>query len=97
MNAFRAPLGMLLVWGLVAGILAYTISSRRAAREATAQQMLVERARELSEADLARAGQQYISKKLIPEVKPVLIDVLKDAESYVDSYFRKAEKAIQEM
>lgn len=96
MDGFRFPtIGVLLVSGLIAGLLAYTMSLR-AAREERVMTPL-ERARELGQADIARMGREYLSDRVVPEMKPVLLDLLKDAEGYVDQYFKRAEKAIKEM
>ncbi len=98
MDQFRtSSIGMLLIGGLLAGILAYTISSRRAVRELTPPEMLFERAKGLGGTDAARLGREFVNEKLVPEMKPVLIDLLKDAESYVGHYFDRAEKAIKSM
>ena len=101
MNGLRVPtVGVLLATGLAAGMLAYTMS-RRAAREerapASAQQAVIETAKELSKTEVARAGREYISERVVPELKPVLLDLLKDLEAYIDRYFQKAEKAIKAM
>ncbi len=98
MDTYRtSSIWMLLIGGLFAGILAYTISSRRAARELSTQEMLFERAKEIGGTEMARTGREFVSERVIPEMKPVLIDLLKDAESYVDRYFQRAEKAIKSM
>ncbi len=101
MDTYRAPgLAMLLVSGLVAGFLAYAISRRSLREERMAvggPQALMERARDLGETDVARAGREYVSQRIVPEMKPMLLDLLKDVESYVNNYFHRAEKTIKSM
>lgn len=102
MGPFRTQaIGILLISGLTAGILAYMVSSRRPVREESVRigtpQVVFERARELGDTEVARASREYISERVVPEMKPVLLDVLKDFESYVGHYFDRAEKAIKSM
>ncbi len=99
MYAYRFPtMGVLIGSGLIAGILAYAMS-RRAAREerGLSPQLVVERARDLGQTEAARFGREFVSEKLVPEMKPVLLDLLKDAEDYVDRYFDRAAKAVKSM
>lgn len=98
MDGNRFPIGMLLASGLIAGILAYAIA-RRSAREQRAMpaQMVLERAKEIGDTEAVRAGREFVSARVVPEMKPILLDLLKDAESYVDRYFKKAEKAVKAM
>ena len=99
MDGYRFPtMGVLLGSGLIAGILAYAMS-RRAAREErpAGAQMVLERAKDLGDTEAARAGREFIAEKVVPEMKPVLLDLLKDAEEYVDQYFKRAEKAVKSM
>ncbi len=99
MDEYRFPtLGVLLGSGLIAGILAYAIS-RRSAREERLYptQMVLDRAKDLGDTEAARVGREFVSEKVVPEMKPVLLDLLKDAEEYVDQYFKRAEKAVKSM
>ncbi len=98
MDGNRFPIGMLLASGLIAGILAYAIS-RRSAREErmTSAQMVMERAKDLGDTEAARVGREFVSERVVPEMKPVILDLLKDAEEYVDHYFKRAEKAVKSM
>jgi len=98
MDGNRFPIGLLLGSGLIAGILAYAIS-RRSAREERMMptQMVLERAKDLGDTEAVRLGREYMSERVVPEIKPVLLDLLKDAESYVDQYFKRAEKAVKSM
>ncbi len=98
MDGNRFPMGMLLASGLIAGILAYAIS-RRSAREErmTSAQMVMERAKDLGDTEAARVGREFVSERVVPEMKPVILDLLKDAEEYVDHYFKRAEKAVKSM
>jgi hypothetical protein len=59
--------------------------------------MVLERAKDLGDTEAVRLGREYMSERVVPEIKPVLLDLLKDAESYVDQYFKRAEKAVKSM
>ena len=100
MDVFRGQGILLLASGIAAGILAYAVSSRAVRRErvpATPQEAIAVKAKELSETEAARAGREFLVKKVVPELKPVLIDLLHQAEEYVDHYFERAEKAVKAM
>ncbi len=99
MDGYRVPtIGLLLGSGLIAGIMAYAISriSAREERQSSAQ-MVMERARDFNDSEAARVGREFVSEKVVPEMKPMLLDLLKDAEEYVDRYFKQAEKAVKSM
>ncbi|MGE5618515.1 MAG: hypothetical protein ACM3US_04570 [Sphingomonadaceae bacterium] len=99
MNTNRFPMvAVLLASGLVAGILAYTMARRPPREErGISPQMVIERAKDIGETEAARFGREFVSERVIPEMKPVLLNLLKDAEQYVDSYFKRAEKAVRSM
>jgi len=101
MDMFRTPaVGILLISGVTAGILAYTISRRSAERKRMrigGPQVIMERAKEIGDTEVARASREYFEEHVKPEVKPVLLDLLKDVEEYVNHYFQRAEKAVKSM
>lgn len=101
MNAFRSPtFGVLFASGLIAGIIGFTMSRRSARQEKMnmiGSMAVLGRARDLGDTELAKAGREFISERVVPEMKPVMIDLLKEFESYLDNYFKKAEKAIKSM
>ena len=98
MDGNRFPMGLLLGSGLIAGIMAYAIYQRSAREERmSSAQIVLDRAKDLGDTEAARAGREFVSEKVVPEMKPVLLDLLKDAEEYVDRYFKRAEKAVKSM
>jgi hypothetical protein len=102
MESYKTPsVTVLLVSGLAAGVLAYAMS-RRSQKKAEIipidRDKMVSRARDLvSQGELTRIGRDYLSDRVVPEMKPILLEVLKDFEHYVERYFDRAEKAIKSM
>jgi hypothetical protein len=43
----------------------------------------------------AAAGRDFLLDRLIPELKPMMLDLLEDARSFVDHVFRRAEATIK--
>jgi hypothetical protein len=102
MESYKTPsVTVLLVSGLAAGVLAYAMSRRSHKKSEVlpvSREKVVSRARELvGQGELARIGREYVSDRVVPEMKPILLEVLKDFEDYVERYFDKAEKAIKSM
>ncbi len=101
MNGSRFPsFGILLASGLIAGLFAYAISRgsiMRRQRVLSPQEQLMERARDLGESDAAKMGREFIAERVVPEMKPVIIDLIKEAEDYVNSYFEKAQERVKSM
>ncbi len=94
MNGFRFPIvGVLFGSALIAGFITYVVTMRQRSHPKT----VVDRAREMGSAEAARAGREFFSEKVVPEMKPVLMDLVKEAEAYVDRYFDRAHKAIKAM
>ena len=89
-------MGVLLASGLAAGVFAY-VMARRNSRQESMQASAMERVRGLSDLEATRVGREYLTSKVIPEMKPVLLDLLKDVEDYVNHYFKRAEKAVKAM
>ena len=97
MDMFKSPtFGVLLGSGLLAGMVGFAMS-RRASRQERANMAVLGRARELGDTELAKVGREFISERVVPEMKPVMIDLLKEFEGYLDNYFKRAEKAIKAM
>lgn len=93
MNGMRFPtMGVLLGSAMIAGIITYMISMRQQRPKS-----VVDKAREVGSAEAARLSREFVSEKVVPEMKPVLLDLVKQAEDYVDRYFERAEKAIKSM
>jgi hypothetical protein len=102
METYKTPsVTVLLVSGLAAGILAYAMSRRSQKKTEilpVSRDKVVARAKDLvAQGDLARIGREYVSDRVVPEMKPILLEVLKDFEDYVERYFERAEKAIKSM
>jgi hypothetical protein len=102
MESYKTPsVTVLLVSGLAAGILAYAMSRRSQKKTEilpVSRDKVVARAKDLvAQGDLARIGREYVSDRVVPEMKPILLEVLKDFEDYVERYFERAEKAIKSM
>lgn len=100
MDNFKTPsAGVLLASGMLAGVLAYVLSRRSQKEEVipTSREAIVARARDLGQGEITRIGKEYLSERVVPEMKPIMLEVLKDFEEYVDRYFDRAEKAIKSM
>jgi hypothetical protein len=102
MESYRTPsVTVLLVSGLAAGILAYAMSRRSQKKTEilpVSRDKVMSRAKDLvAQGELARIGRDYVSDRVVPEMKPILLEVLKDFEDYVERYFDRAEKAIKSM
>lgn len=102
MNGSRFPsIGILLGSALIAGLFAYAISRgpimRRRRRALSPPEQIMERAKYLGDSEAAKAGREFIAEKVVPEMKPVILDLIKEAESYVNRYFDRAEKVVKSM
>ncbi len=99
MDTFRSQtFTVLLASGLAAGILGFVFARRSAQQERlsmTDRWMAWGRARDIGDTELAKVGREFFQERVVPEMKPVLVDLLKEFEGYTDRYFRKAEKAIK--
>ncbi len=99
MDTFKSQTFMvLLASGLAAGFMGFVFARRSAQQERmsmTPTRMVFGRARDLGDSELAKVGWEFFNDRVVPEMKPVLIDLLKEFEGYTDRYFRKAEKAIK--
>jgi hypothetical protein len=56
-----------------------------------------ELAREVVGDDPLEAGQEFLRKQIVPELKPVLLAILDEVENVVADGFKRAEKAIKQM
>jgi hypothetical protein len=45
----------------------------------------------------ATATRDFLLDRLLPELKPVLLELLKDARGYVDEGFKRVERAIRNL
>ena len=89
--------GALVATAIGAGVIAYLIRRARAAEAEKARRPLSSdwlRPTEIRDRT-ATATKDFVVDHLLPEIKPVLLEMLKDARSYVDDGFRRIEKAIR--
>ncbi|HZT09130.1 MAG TPA: hypothetical protein VFC51_19075 [Chloroflexota bacterium] len=88
---------------IAAGIAAYLIRRSRQAEEARRQPASIAAAAWSRVQDptarlrAADATREWIAERMVPELKPVLLDLLKGVKDLVDQGFKKAEKAIRDL
>lgn len=93
--------GSIIATALAAALVAYMI--RRARQEEEQRTPMGgagrawDRARDLVGDDRIEAGREFLTDKVLPEFKPVLLAVLKDLKDVSDDWFRQAEKSIKRM
>lgn len=99
MDMFRSQTFMVLMAsGLAAGFLGFAFARRSAQQERMnmgAPRMMIGRMGEFGDSELVKVGREFFNDRVVPEMKPVMIELLKEFENYADRYFRKAEKAIK--
>lgn len=100
MDTFRSQtFTVLLASGLAAGFLGFMFARRSAEQERMAMSpaRMMDRVRmgDFGDTELAKMGREFFNERVVPEMKPVMVDLLKEFEGYMDRYFRKAEKAIK--
>src|SRR5712692_1048175 len=98
------PAKAIIATAIAAGVVAFMIRRARKANEieihgpADVAALAWQRAQD---ADLgskaASATRDFVSDRVMPELKPVLLDLLKDLRGYVDQGFKRAEKTIKEL
>jgi hypothetical protein len=99
MDTFRSQTFLVLMAsGLLAGFLGFAFARRSAQQERmhmSGPRMMMGRVGEFSDSELVKVGREFFTDRVVPEMKPVMIDLLKEFENYADRYFRKAEKRIK--
>ncbi|MPZ13408.1 MAG: hypothetical protein GEU73_03120 [Chloroflexi bacterium] len=98
------PAGAILATAIAAGVVAFMIRRARRASEAPVQgpgdvaEAIRARARE---ADLpgrtATATREFMVERVLPEIKPLLLDLVQDARGYTDQGFKRLEKSIKDL
>ena len=91
--------GALIATAIGAGVIAYLIRRARAAETERAKPPTPAewlRSPELRERT-ASATREFVLDRVIPEMKPVLLDLLRDAKGYVDEGFKRVERAIKNL
>ncbi len=96
-RALGLPAGALVAVAIGAGVIAYMIRRARASeanrtRQSPAGDWI--RSSELRERT-ATATREFVLDRVLPEMKPVLLDLLKDAKGYLDQGFKRVERAIK--
>jgi hypothetical protein len=96
------PLGAIVGTAVTAGVIAYLI--RRSREEQAAK---TSAAVALSAWDRARspefreragsATKDFVVDRVLPEMKPILLDLLHDVRGIVDQGFKRAEKSIKDL
>lgn len=90
--------GAVVASAITVGAIAYLIRRARKRRRPTDLAGKVsELARDVVGNDPLEAGQEFLRKQIVPELKPVLLAVLDDLENVVVDGFKRAEKAIKKM
>jgi hypothetical protein len=96
------PIGAVVGTAVTAGIIAYLI--RRSRAESTPKtpadvaMNAWDRARSSDIRD--RAGsvtRDFVVDRMLPEMKPILLDLVRDVKSVVDQGFKRAEKSIKDL
>lgn len=86
---------------VAAGVVAYLLRrARQEGEERTATGLAgkaFERTRDVVGDERMEAGREFLTKKVIPEFKPVLLSLLEEIEDLVDNGFRRMEKAIKNL
>src|SRR5512144_2083595 len=88
------PTGAISATALAAGFIAFMIRRSRQAEEQkleTAAEVAAAAWGKAQDADLrgraVNAGRDFVFEHLLPEMKPVLLDLLRDVKAYVDQAF----------
>ncbi|MBM2810431.1 MAG: hypothetical protein HW416_1190 [Chloroflexi bacterium] len=103
-EASGLPAGAIIGTAITAGVIAFLI--RRALRTEpprvqTPGDMASAAFEQVSDPDFrsrtAAATREFMLDRVVPEIKPVMLDMLRAAKDYVDQGFKRAEKAIKEL
>ena len=92
--------GAILASAVAAGVVGYLIRRRRQAEERSLTGMAnraSEAALEVVGDDRVSAGRDFLVDKVLPEFKPALLALLKEAEDVVNQGFRRAERAVKDL
>jgi len=96
------PTGAIVATAIAAGVIAFVL--RRGHRDRPRVESPVDVAaaawERLQDPELrartATATREFLAERVGHELKPVLLDLLRDVKSYVDEGFRRAEKAVRD-
>ena len=94
--------GMIIGTAVAAGVVAFLVRRARREREAQIESasevaaLAWEKAREANlKGKTASITREFLAERILPEMKPLLLELLEDVEEYVDQAFRRTEKAIK--
>lgn len=98
----KLPIGAIVATAVTAGVVAYLIRrSRVDSRPRSAADVALSAWERARTADIrSRAGmaaREFMFDRLLPELKPILLDLLHDVKALLDQGFKRAEKAIREL
>jgi hypothetical protein len=99
------PTGAIAAAAVAAGVIAFLIRRARRAEQARVEAPApVEAAavawERVKDTDVpgktAAATREFMMERVVPELKPILLDLLADLKAYCDQGFKRAEKAIKD-
>jgi hypothetical protein len=98
------PTGAIAATAVAAGVIAFMIRRARRAEQERMQRPLDRAAMawdRVRDSDVrgktAAATRDFMMDRVLPEFKPIMLDLLKDVRGYVDQGFKRAEKAIKDL
>ena len=93
--------GVILASAVAAGVMAYMLRKAREAEPvevpAGIAERAWERARDAAGGERVEAARDFVTERVLPELKPALLAVLHDLEEVVNDYFRRTEKSITQI
>ena len=96
--------GSIVAAAVAAGVAAYLIRRSRRSEEPrieTPVQVAAQAWERAQDADFRRktaeATRDWVIERVMPELKPIMLDLLKGVKDIVDQGFKKAEKAIRDL
>ena len=93
-NPARLTMGAIIASAVVAALVAFFL--RRAMRDQEEEQVEAEITEAAFRERAATATGEFFKSHVAPEVKPMLLNVLRDVRDYVDRGFQRAEQSIKE-
>lgn len=95
-----APAAAILATAIAAGLIAFMVQRARRSQEQPIRRPrdVWERVQDREFRDrTAGATREFVADHILPEFKPALLRLVRDAKSYVDVAFKRAEKAIRDL
>jgi len=92
--------GAIVATAVAAGVIAFLVRRSRQQEPPTVKRVrIVKEALEDSDARsrTAAATRDYVLDRVLPELKPVLLDLLRDVKKYVDDAFKRLESTVRSM